>query len=214
MPAHDDSPIASLLMRNEEWAAGIDRMNPQTFLRMATERQQPKVLWIGCADSRVPESVVTASVPGDIFVHRNIANQFSPDDPNGASVVQFAVQSTRVTDVVVVGHTRCGGVQAALGVANGDAPPDGPLGQWLRDLVDLANELPPAPPPAAETILMDANVARAVSRVRDFISNLKPIQDGSPHRVKIVGMVYELETGRLRRIGDHLAAECMAESMP
>ncbi|KZT69837.1 carbonate dehydratase, partial [Daedalea quercina L-15889] len=105
--------IASLLTRNDEWAAGMQRIHPGVFHHMA-KGQQPKVLWIGCADSRVPESAITASVPGDIFVHRNIGNQFSPDDVSAASAVQFAVQILRVSHVVIVGHTNCGGVQAAL----------------------------------------------------------------------------------------------------
>ncbi|KAH9832894.1 carbonic anhydrase, partial [Rhodofomes roseus] len=193
-----DLTMAHLLVRNEEWAAGIDRIHPEAFPRMATVPQRPKVLWIGCADSRVPESVVTASVPGDIFVHRNIANQFSADDRNAASVVQYAVQHLRVSHVLIVGHSHCGGVEAALEAVKSGRPPSGPIGEWLHHLIHLAKHYPEI------TELTEVNVISAVNRVGNFIEKMEcldPSVGEEAARVTVVGMVYELETGRLREAG-------------
>ncbi|KAH9832890.1 carbonic anhydrase [Rhodofomes roseus] len=196
--AQKDTTISNLVRRNEDWAAGIERIHPGAFPRMARRPQQPKVLWIGCSDSRVPESVITASVPGDIFVHRNIGNQFSADDPSAASVVQFAVQRLRVSHVVVVGHTHCGGVAAAFEAVKDGLPPSGPLGGWLHHLIHLARHHPDA------TDLTEANVVSAIDRVRDFIEKMEyldPRGEQEFQQVTVVGMVYELETGRLRELG-------------
>jgi len=193
--APPDTTIDSLLTRNEEWASGIDRIHPRAFHHMAKIEQRPQVLWIGCADSRVPESVITASVPGDIFVHRNIANQFAADDANGASVVQYAVEILSVEHVLVVGHTQCGGVHTALDVArDGARAPGGALGDWLSHLVHLAKHHRDA------TALTEANVVSTVDRVKDYIDNMKFEGAYDYQSVAVVGMVYDLEAGRLREI--------------
>jgi carbonic anhydrase len=102
-----------LLLQNVAWAHEAGRRDPALFDRLR-QGQQPKVLWIGCADSRVPAEIVTGARPGDIFVHRNIANLFLPHDDNTMSVLEYALYVLRVSDVVVCGHNGCGGVRAAL----------------------------------------------------------------------------------------------------
>ncbi|KAH9928085.1 carbonic anhydrase [Fomitopsis serialis] len=191
--APPDTTIESLLARNEEWASGIDRIHPRAFHHMA-KTQRPEVLWIGCADSRVPESVITASVPGDILVHRNIANQFAADDANGASVVQYAVEDLGVTHVLVVGHTQCGGVHTALEVAGGAHRPGGALGDWMSHLLHLAKRHPDV------TALTEANVISTVDRVKNYIDNMKFEGAYDYRSVAVVGMIYELETGGSGRL--------------
>lgn len=123
-----------LLDTNKSWAKSKASSNPD-FFEEGAKGQSPKFLWIGCADSRVPESVITDSEPGEIFVHRNIANQVIHTDLNCLSVLQYAVEALKVSHIIVCGHYGCGGVQAALG---NDGL--GQLNNWIRHIKDLYNE--------------------------------------------------------------------------
>ena len=102
-----------LLLENKAWAQEISQYNPKYFERLA-KSQSPEFLWMGCSDSRVPANEITNTQPGEMFVHRNIANQVPADDINVLSVVQYAVEVLKVPHVIVCGHYGCGGVQAAL----------------------------------------------------------------------------------------------------
>ncbi|MFM0002801.1 carbonic anhydrase [Paraburkholderia dipogonis] len=102
-----------LLVANVAWAHETAVRNPE-FFRDLVRGQNPHVLWIGCSDSRVPAETITHCEPGDLFVHRNIANLFQPDDDNSASVLEYAVKVLKVGHVIVCGHYGCGGVRAAL----------------------------------------------------------------------------------------------------
>ncbi|WP_433704815.1 carbonic anhydrase [Paraburkholderia sacchari] len=102
-----------MLVANVAWAQEIARRDPQFFSALAAG-QKPQVLWIGCSDSRVPAESVTHCAPGDLFVHRNIANLFHPDDDNTMSVLEYAVRVLRVAHIIVCGHYGCGGVRASL----------------------------------------------------------------------------------------------------
>jgi carbonic anhydrase len=102
-----------MLAENAGWAAEITGRDPVFFETLA-QGQSPAVLWIGCSDSRVPAETITHSKPGDLFVHRNIANLFSADDDNTMSVLEYAVNVLKVDDVIVCGHHGCGGVRASL----------------------------------------------------------------------------------------------------
>lgn len=117
--------LPELFENNRSWAKRIRDDDPDYFRRLAAG-QEPRILWIGCADSRVPPDVIVGVPPGEIFVHRNIANVVAPGDVNVLSAVQFAVTQLQVEHIVVCGHYGCGGVQAALG-----APVTGPLGVWV-----------------------------------------------------------------------------------
>ncbi|MDB5837896.1 MAG: carbonic anhydrase [Caballeronia sp.] len=102
-----------MLVENVGWAAETAASDPDFFETLA-QGQSPTVLWLGCSDSRVPAETITHSKPGDLFVHRNIANLFSPDDDNTMSVLEYAVNVLKVDDVIVCGHYGCGGVRASL----------------------------------------------------------------------------------------------------
>jgi carbonic anhydrase len=102
-----------MLVENVGWAAETAASDPDFFETLA-QGQSPTVLWLGCSDSRVPAETITHSKPGDLFVHRNIANLFSPNDDNTMSVLEYAVNVLKVDDVIVCGHYGCGGVRASL----------------------------------------------------------------------------------------------------
>jgi len=125
------SDPTELLKRNRAWAARIKEEDPEFFQRLATA-QQPKYLWIGCSDSRVPANQILGLVAGEIFVHRNIANVVVHTDLNCLSVLHFAVDFLKVEHVLVVGHYGCGGVAAAL--ANRRL---GLIDNWLRHIQDI-----------------------------------------------------------------------------
>ncbi len=120
-----------LLLENKAWAQEIKDADPAFFERMA-QSQNPDILWIGCSDSRVAPDDLTRARPGEIFTHRNIANLVVHTDLNMFSVVQYAVEVLKVTDIVVCGHYGCGGIKAALGNET-----YGTLDKWLRHIKDV-----------------------------------------------------------------------------
>jgi len=124
--------LPQLFENNRNWARGMVDRDPDFFNRLST-KQAPKFLWIGCADSRVPANQITGLDPGEVFVHRNIANVVVNSDINCLSVVQYAVEVLKVTDVIVCGHYGCGGVKAAL-----EQTPYGLIDNWLRHIKDIA----------------------------------------------------------------------------
>lgn len=123
--------IDSLLDNNRAWAARMEDSDPGYFERLA-RLQAPKYLWIGCSDSRVPANQIVGLAPGEVFVHRNVANLVVHTDLNCLSVVQFAVEQLRVRHVMVVGHYGCGGVNAVLGGRS-----VGLVDHWLRHVEDV-----------------------------------------------------------------------------
>lgn len=119
-----------MLLDNKAWAAEMTELTPTYFKRLS-QVQSPQVLWLGCSDSRVPSEIVVNADPGEVFVHRNIANQLLADDFNAMSVLQYAVDVLQVSHIVVCGHYNCGGIQAAM------APPNPELtivNQWLKSI--------------------------------------------------------------------------------
>ncbi|TAN10962.1 MAG: carbonate dehydratase [Burkholderiaceae bacterium] len=107
------SSLQHLIANNRAWAAGMERERPGFFSALA-QQQKPKYLWIGCSDSRVPANQIIGLDPGEVFVHRNVANVVLASDLNALSVIQFAVDVLKVEHILVVGHYGCGGVQAVL----------------------------------------------------------------------------------------------------
>ena len=107
------SELTELLENNRRWAESVRAQDPQFFKRLSRQ-QAPKYLWIGCSDSRVPANQIVGMAPGEIFVHRNVANVVVHADLNCLSVMQFAVEVLRVRHIIVCGHYGCGGVRAAL----------------------------------------------------------------------------------------------------
>lgn len=120
-----------LLVQNKEWSEEKISQNPDFFRRLA-EQQRPKFLWIGCSDSRVPADQITGTNPGEIFVHRNIANLVVQIDINMLSVLQYAVEVLEVEHIIVCGHYGCGGVKAALGHTN-----LGIINKWLGNIKEV-----------------------------------------------------------------------------
>jgi carbonic anhydrase len=126
------SSLRHLLERNRAWAARLRVHHPDFFVELA-EQQAPRYLWIGCADSRVPATDITDLAPGELFVHRNVANVVVHTDLNCLSVLQYAVEALKVEHVIVVGHYGCGGVRAAY-----EGKPLGLIDNWLRHVQDVA----------------------------------------------------------------------------
>lgn len=120
-----------LLKRNRDWAAAINEEDPGFFSSLS-KQQNPEYLWIGCSDSRVPATQIVDMPPGEIFVHRNIANVVVHTDLNCLSVIQFAVEALKVKHIIVCGHYGCGGVNAAMGDDE-----HGLLNNWLLHIKDV-----------------------------------------------------------------------------
>lgn len=123
--------IQHLFESNIQWAEEIKKDNPD-FFKLLSEQQSPEYLWIGCSDSRVPANTLMGLLPGEVFVHRNIANQVIHTDLNCLSVLQFAVDVLKVKHVIVCGHYGCGGIKAAL-----DDQSHGLIDNWLRHIEDV-----------------------------------------------------------------------------
>jgi carbonic anhydrase len=123
--------IADLFDHNRAWAAQMERERPGFFTSLV-KQQSPKYMWIGCSDSRVPANQITGLDPGEVFVHRNVANVVVHSDLNALSAIQFAVERLKVEHIMVVGHYGCGGVQAAL-----DGARIGLADNWIRHIQDV-----------------------------------------------------------------------------
>jgi carbonic anhydrase len=139
LPASGGRPGAGLEMKalphlfakNRKWAADISAASPGFFAKLVAQ-QAPEYLWIGCSDSRVPANEIVGLLPGELFVHRNIANLVIHTDMNCLSVLQFAVDRLRIKHVIVCGHYGCGGIQAAM-----ESRPHGLVDNWLRHIRDI-----------------------------------------------------------------------------
>lgn len=123
--------LQELFEKNQQWAADTEAREPGFFTRLLNQ-QTPQYLWIGCADSRVPANELVGLLPGELFVHRNVANLLVHSDLNALSVIQYAVDVLQVSHVIVVGHSNCGGVRAAM--ENRRA---GLVDNWLRHVQDV-----------------------------------------------------------------------------
>ena len=128
--------LDELLDRNRRWAAATEQREPGFFTRLLSQ-QAPQYLWIGCADSRVPANELVDLLPGELFVHRNVANVVAHGDLNCLSVIQFAADVLQVRHIIVVGHSRCGGVVAAL-----EGRRLGLADNWLRYVEDVRDRHP------------------------------------------------------------------------
>jgi len=155
--------LNSLFANNRNWADRMSKERPGFFQKLA-QQQSPKYLWIGCSDSRVPANEIVGLDPGEVFVHRNVANVVVPSDLNALSVIQFSVEHLRVEHIMVVGHYGCGGVIAA---ARGTRI--GLVDNWLRHVQDVRlrhrqrlNHLPQA---ELEDVLCEMNVLEQVGNV-------------------------------------------------
>ncbi len=126
--------LNNLFENNRQWAADMEQRRPGFFAGLARQ-QAPKHLWIGCSDSRVPANEIVGMAPGELFVHRNVANLVVPMDLNCMAVVQYAIEVLKIEHIIVCGHYGCGGVAAAL-----DGHDEGLPGRWLMPLRDVARK--------------------------------------------------------------------------
>lgn len=125
--------LSDLLDHNIKWATARRRKDPGYFKKLS-ELQSPEYLWIGCSDSRVPANVITGLEPGEVFVHRNVANLVHRGDLNLLSVLEFAVENLQIRHIIVCGHYGCGGVRAAM-----DGHRHGIIDHWLQPIRDVAD---------------------------------------------------------------------------
>ncbi|PFH54226.1 hypothetical protein AMATHDRAFT_505 [Amanita thiersii Skay4041] len=199
-------PLQRMLNSNVDWAKAVKAADPDFFNRTA-KGQKPNSLWIGCSDSRVLDAVMTNSTVGEMFVHRNIANQVRPDDQSTLSSIDYAIDYLGVTDVIVVGHTNCGGVSASLkAVQNGtlplpELPPSAPLNQWLAPLTKYISTLALSNQSHPLNYAVEANVKRQVEKLCETGSVKRALNGGKSlmgKTVRVHGWIYELETGLLR----------------
>ena len=123
--------LSHLFKRNRDWAEKITRDNPD-FFKVLLDQQQPEYLWIGCSDSRVPANEIVNLLPGELFVHRNVANLVKHTDMNCLSVLQYAIDILQVKHIIVCGHYGCGGVRAAI-----ENKPHGLVDNWIRSIRDI-----------------------------------------------------------------------------
>jgi carbonic anhydrase len=198
-----DLDLEALLQRNKDWAAAMVAKD-ENFFKALTAQQTPEYLWIGCSDSRVPANELLGLAPGELFVHRNIANVVVHSDLNCLSVLQFAIDVLKVKHVIIVGHYGCSGVHAAMvntrvGLAD----------NWLRHVQDVAQK--------HEKYLGDALPSRAradrmceLNVVEQVVNTVQTtvVQDAweRGQELSVHGWVYGLHDGQLRNLGMSVSA--------
>jgi len=189
--------ISHLFERNRVWAEHMVATDPAFFANLA-DRQTPEYLWIGCSDSRVPANQIVDLQPGDVFVHRNVANVVVHTDLNCLSVLQFAVDVLRVKHILVCGHYGCGGVDAAL---TGER--HGLIDNWLRHVMDVAEkherELDGLATDARLARLCELNVVEQAVNVCQTTIVVDAWQRGQ--ELTVHGVIYGLADGILRELG-------------
>lgn len=201
------SSLSHLLENNKAWAESRIAEDPGYFSRLANQ-QNPEYFWIGCSDSRVPANQITGLDPGEVFVHRNVANVVVPSDLNCLAVMQFAVDVLKVKHIIVVGHYNCGGVRAAL-----ENQRHGLVDNWLRHIKDVRDHhlgiIEKAAPEERVDKLCELNVVEQVVNVCQTTVVLDAWQRGQ--NLTVHGWVYGLKDGRARDLGMRASSE--AESV-
>ena len=188
--------LKHLFDRNLEWATAIKAKDPDYFHRLSMQ-QNPEYLWIGCSDSRVPANQIVNLPPGEVFVHRNIANVVVHTDLNCLSVIQFAVEVLKVEHIVVCGHYGCGGIKAAM-----DDKKYGMLDSWLRHVKDVKR--------FHEVLLKDLPLSEQVDalcelNVKEQFTNVchtSVVQNAWANGVELTvhGWIYSIENGVLHSL--------------
>jgi len=183
-----------LLENNLEWAESIKKEDPQFFTRLS-KQQAPEYLWIGCSDSRVPANQITSLQPGEVFVHRNIANVVVHTDLNCLSVIQFAVEILEVKHIIVCGHYGCGGIKAAL-----ENHEHGLIDNWLRHIKDVirfnAPKFDGLNHDKQLDLLCELNVKEQVKNVCNTTIVKKAWKEGK--ELSVHGWIYSIENGVLK----------------
>ncbi|WP_395376874.1 carbonic anhydrase [Marinicella sp. W31] len=185
--------ISKLLQKNKNWSAKVEGKKPGFFNEQG-QREGCRYLWFGCSDARVPATQLMGLGPGDVFVHRNIANQVNHEDVSSMVVLKVAVEMQKVSDIIVCGHSKCLGVLTAL-----QKPEDPLLGKWLQPLVDLYDrkkqQLDQFSVEKKQEELMRLNVEQQVKQIARNAVVQKAWDDGRD--LAIHGLVYHVEKGEL-----------------
>ncbi len=194
--------IQELFDHNREWAAQMEQDDPGFFARLA-KQQEPDFLWIGCSDSRVPANQITGLMPGEVFVHRNVANIVMQTDLNCMSVLDFAIRKLQVRHVIVCGHYGCAGVHAAMA-----DKAVGAVDHWLSDIRDLwdqhQDDLADLDTATAEARLCELNVLQQVK----FLCRTTVMKEAwdRGQAIDVHGWIYGIEDGLLRVLGDRITS--------
>ena len=196
--------LPQLFSNNRAWASQQIRRDPHFFERLCAI-QAPEHLWIGCADSRVPANDIVGLAPGELFVHRNVGNIVRPDDQNCLSVLQYAIDVLRISHVIVCGHYRCGGIQAAL-----LPPTTDPLESWVANVRATrqlhADELASLPDDEARWHrLCELNVIAQARTLSSLPIITRAWERGQP--LAIHGWIYDLRDGLLRDLEVSISAQ-------
>ncbi|MBL0314135.1 MAG: carbonic anhydrase [Holophagaceae bacterium] len=187
--------LPQLLLNNRAWAERQTGQDPDFFKRLCAI-QKPDHLWIGCADSRVPANEIVGLPPGELFVHRNVGNIVRWDDQNCLAVLQYAVDVLQISHIIVCGHYRCGGIQAAFG-----PPTTDPLEGWIAHIRTIrqthAGELAALPDEDARwQRLCELNVMEQVRILRGLPTVVQAWERGQ--QLAVHGWIYDLRNGLLR----------------
>jgi carbonic anhydrase len=190
--------LSNLFENNRNWAESIKKIHPDFFQKLS-EQQSPEYLWIGCSDSRVPANEIVGLMPGEIFVHRNVANMVVHTDMNCLSVLQYAVDVLKVKHIMVVGHYGCGGVRAAMGNQQ-----FGLIDNWLRNIKDIYRQhrekLEAIPGDEQRVnLLCELNVVEQVNNV----CHTTIVQDAwdRGQDLAVHGWIYSIRNGALKDLG-------------
>jgi len=201
--------LSKLLENNKDWVASVTKIDPNYFSRLV-DQQAPEYLWIGCSDSRVPANQITGLAPGEVFVHRNIANVVVHTDLNALSVIQFAVDLIKVKHIIVVGHYGCSGVRAAQKKAR-----IGLADNWIRhvqDVQDKHGKYLGSILKESERFdgLCELNVIEQVMNVCQTSS----VQDAwlNKQDLTVHGWIYDLKDGCVRDLGVSIKSATELES--
>ena len=190
--------LEDLLQKNRDWAAAVSSQDPGFFGKLANQ-QHPQYLWIGCSDSRVPANQITGLAPGEVFVHRNVANVVVETDFNVLAVMQYAVEVLKVRHIIVCGHYGCGGVTAAL-----ENVRHGMIDNWLSGIRALhrlhRDELDALPRVAAADRLCELNVLAQAGHVAHTTILEDAWERGQ--KVAIHSWIYRLDTGPIHPQAD------------
>lgn len=190
-----DDEFTASLQANKIWASDIAAKDPE-FFRTSAKGQTPDILWIGCCDSRVPETTVLGKKPGEVFVLRNIANVINPTDIALLSAVEFSVKHLKIKHIVLCGHTSCGGVKATLANNKLDI-----LDVWLQPMRQIrennAEALNALSAEEKEDALAKLNVQAGVANLRRIPTVVDAIKERG---LKVHGVVYQLSSGQLEQV--------------
>ncbi len=196
------SDLKHLFESNKQWAADVKRDNPEFFSELS-KQQAPEYLWIGCSDSRVPANQIVRLPPGEVFVHRNIANVVVHTDLNCLSVIQYAVEVIKVKHIVVCGHYGCGGIKSAM-----EDHDHGLIDNWLGHIKDVARihakQLEGLAYEARQNLLCELNIIEQVSNVCSSTIVKKAWKAGAD--LTVHGWVYGINDGIIKDLDTSISS--------